>query len=264
MATSSGLVQQTMRVVEHHAYGFKPFWRSGVVGSIISPVLFLSAMGVGLGSIIDDNGHRAALGGVSYVAFVGSGLLAATAMQVATNESTFPVMAGIKWIRFFHATVATPVTVEALVAGQIVWTAIRLAAGSAIYLAILALFGGVHSALAILAVPAATLCGLAFAAPIAAFSSTQENDQWFPVIFRVGIVPLFLFSGTFFPIAQLTPVLQTIARVTPLWHGVELTRGLVLGGLSAKMALVHVAYLSTLAIGGWLVARRTFTTRMIP
>jgi lipooligosaccharide transport system permease protein len=255
---------QTLRVVEHHAYGFKPFWRSGVVGSIVSPVLFLSAMGLGLGSIIDDNGQRTALGGVSYLAFVGSGLIAATAMQVATNESTFPVMAGIKWIRFFHATVATPVTVEALVLGQLVWTAIRLAAGSAIYLAVLALFGVVDSPAAVLAVPAATLCGLAFAAPIAAFSSTQENDQWFPVIFRVGIVPLFLFSGTFFPVEQLPDVLQAIARVTPLWHGVELCRGAVLGGLSAADVVFHVGYLSALVLAGWLIARRTFRKRMIP
>ena len=253
----------TLRVVEHHAYAFKPFWRSGVIGSIITPVLFLSAMGVGLGSIIDER-SAASLGGHSYLAFVGSGLLAATAMQVSANESTFPVMAGIKWLKFFHATVATPVTVQALVAGQLVWTGIRLAVGSAIYLAVLALFGVVESSLAVLAVPAAAWCGLAFAAPIAAFSSTQENDQWFPVIFRVLVLPLFLFSGTFFPIDQLPSALEAVARVTPLWHGVELTRGLVLGGLDARMAVVHVAYLSVLVVGGWLVARGTFRTRMIP
>lgn len=253
----------TLRVVEHHAYAFKPFWRSGVIGSIITPVLFLSAMGVGLGTIIDDR-SSASLGGHSYLAFVGSGLLAATAMQVSANESTFPVMAGIKWLKFFHATVASPVTVQALVAGQLVWTGIRLTVGSAIYLAVLAAFGVVESALAPLAVLAAAWCGLAFAAPIAAFSSTQENDQWFPVIFRVLVLPLFLFSGTFFPIDQLPSALETVARITPLWHGVELTRGLVLGGLDAAMALIHIAYLSVLVIGGWLVARGTFRRRMIP
>ena len=253
----------TMRVVEHHAYAFRPFWRSGLIGSIITPVLFLSAMGVGLGSIIDER-STPSLGGHSYLAFVGAGLLAATAMQVSANESTFPVMAGIKWLRFFHATVATPVTVRALVAGQLAWTGIRLTVGSAIYLVVLVLFGVVESALAPLAVLAAAWCGLAFAAPIAAFSSTQENDQWFPVIFRVLVMPLFLFSGTFFPIDQLPSALETTARLTPLWHGVELTRGLVLGGLSAGWALVHVAYLTALVVGGWLVARGTFRTRMIP
>ena len=254
---------QTIRVVEHHAYAMKPFLRSAIIGSIINPVLFLAAMGVGLGSLIDD-GQRTGLGGASYLAFVGSGLLAATAMQVATNENTFPVMAGIKWVKFFHAIVASPVSVRALVAGQFVWTAIRLAAGSAIYLAVLTAFGVVERPQAILAVPAAALCGLAFATPIGAFSATQENDQWFMVLFRIVVMPMFLFSGTFFPIEQLPRTLELIARATPLYHGVELTRGFVLGGLGAREAAVHVAYLSVLALAGWLVARHSFQRRMAP
>jgi lipooligosaccharide transport system permease protein len=250
---------ETLRVVEYHAYANRPFLRSNVVGSIANPVLFLAAMGFGLGSLIEGD-----VGGVSYLTFVGSGLLAATSMQVAANESTFPVMAGIKWIRFFHAIVASPISVEALVAGKLAWTALRLAAGSAIYLVILALFGAVESpATAVLAIPASTLCGLAFAAPIAAFSSTQENDQWFTAGFRVVIMPLFLFSGTFFPVEQLPAVLEAIARYTPLWHGVELTRGAIIGGLGAGAAAVHVAYLSSFVVAGWLIARRTFRTRMV-
>jgi lipooligosaccharide transport system permease protein len=262
-ATAGTAVQQTMRVVEHHAYGFKPFWRSGITSSLLTPALFLAAIGMGLGSLIEDD-RAASLGGVSYLAFVGTGLLAASAMQVAANESMFPVMAGIKWIRFFHATVATPVTVHALVAGQFVWTTIRLLAGSALYLFVLALFGVVDSPTALLAIPAAALCGLAFATPIAAFSSTQENDQWFTVILRCGIMPLYLFSGTFFPITQLPPLLQSFAKWTPLWHGVQLCRGAVLGGLSGRAALAHVAYLSVFVVVGWLVANRLFTRRMVP
>lgn len=252
---------QTLRVVEHHAYAMKPFLRSAIVGSIINPVLFLAAMGVGLGSLIDERSGGA--GGVSYLAFVGTGLLAATAMQVSTNESTFPVMAGIKWVRFFHAIVASPVSVNALVAGQFAWTAIRLAAGSAIYLIVLALFGIVEEPTAVLAIPAATLCGLAFATPIAAFSSTQENDQWFTFIFRVVIMPLFLFSGTFFPVDQLPDALETFARVTPLWHGVELTRGAILGGLTFGAGAIHVAYLSVLVLLGWALARAGFRRRLV-
>lgn len=250
---------ETLRVVEYHAYANKPFLRSNIVGSIANPVLFLFAMGFGLGSLIEGD-----VGGVDYLTFVGSGLLAATAMQVSANESTFPVMAGIKWIRFFHAIVASPIRVEALVAGKLAWTALRLAVGSAIYLVVLAAFGAVESpATAILAIPAATLCGLAFAAPIAAFSSTQENDQWFTAGFRVVIMPLFLFSGTFFPVDQLPAALEAIARWTPLWHGVELTRGAILGRLDAGAALLHIAYLSSMVAAGWLVARRTFRRRMV-
>jgi lipooligosaccharide transport system permease protein len=250
---------ETLRVVEYHAYANRPFLRSALVGSIITPVLFLAAMGVGLGSIIKSD-----VGGVDYLAFVGSGLMAATAMQVAANETTFPVMAGIKWIRFFHAIVASPISVEALVAGKLVWTALRLAAGSAIYLAALALFGAVESpATALLAIPSATLCGLAFGAPIAAFSSTQENDQWFTAGFRVVIMPLFLFSGTFFPVDQLPDALAAIARYTPLWHGVELTRGAILGRLDLGAGVLHVAYLSAFVVGGWLLSRRGFRRRMV-
>jgi lipooligosaccharide transport system permease protein len=251
---------ETLRVVEYHIYATRPFLRSALVGSIITPVLFLAAMGLGLGSIIKGD-----VAGTDYVTFVGSGLLAATAMQVAANETTFPVMAGIKWIRFFHAIVASPISVRALVAGKLLFTALRLAAGSTIYLAVLALFGAVESpATALLAIPAATLCGLAFAAPIAAFSSTQENDQWFTAGFRVVIMPLFLFSGTFFPIDQLPSGLRAAARFTPLWHGVELTRGAVLGHLAAGQVVVHVAYLGAFVVGGWLLANRLFTRRMIP
>jgi lipooligosaccharide transport system permease protein len=250
---------ETARVVEYHVYANRPWLRSSVVQSIISPVLFLGAMGIGLGSLITRP-----VEGASYLAFVGSGLLAATAMQVATNDSTFPVMGGIKWIRTFHAIVASPISVNGLVAGKLVWTAIRLFVGSAIYLAVLTAFGVVHRPAALLGIPAATLCGMAFAAPVAAFSATQENDQWFMILLRCIITPLFLFSGTFFPVAQLPSALESFARVTPLWHGVELTRGTILGGLGATEALVHIAYLATWVVVGWLLAKWTFRRRMAP
>lgn len=249
---------ETLRVVEYHYFANLPWLRSSIVQSIISPVLFLAAMGFGLGSLIKGD-----VGGTSYLSFVGSGLLAATAMQVGANDSTFPVMGGIKWVRTYHAIVASPIRVHALVVGKLAWTGIRLAVGSAIYLAVLTAFGAVHRPAALLAIPAATLCGLAFASPVAAFSATQENDQGFMLLLRCVITPLFLFSGTFFPISQLPSALESFARVTPLWHGVELTRGAVLGGLGLGAAAAHVAYLSAWVVAGWLVARRTFRRRLV-
>jgi lipooligosaccharide transport system permease protein len=247
-----------MRVVEYHVYANLPWLRSSVVQSIISPVLFLAAMGFGLGSLIKGD-----VGGTSYLTFVGSGLLAATAMQVGANDSTFPVMGGIKWVRTYHAVVASPIGVNALVVGKLAWTAIRLAIGSAIYLVVLTAFGAVHRPGALLAVPAAVLCGLAFASPIAAFSATQENDQGFMLLLRCVITPLFLFSGTFFPVTQLPSALESFSRFTPLWHGVELSRGAILGGLGLGAAAAHVAYLSAWVVAGWLVARRTFRRRLV-
>jgi lipooligosaccharide transport system permease protein len=114
------------------------------------------------------------------------------------------------------------------------------------------------SPLVVLAIPAATLTGLAFAAPIAAFSATQKTPERFAAIFRFGITPLFLFSGTFFPVESLPDVVRPIAWVTPLYHGSSLTRGLALGTLldDPLLALVHVLVLvACTAAGTWAMVR---------
>ncbi len=112
-------------------------------------------------------------------------------------------------------------------------------------------------------VAAGVLCGMAFALPLAALTATQDQDNLFPAIMRFGITPMFLFGGAFYPIEQLPGWLQPVAWITPLWHGVELTRGSVLGGLDPAMALVHVCVLSAFVVGGLLWASRTFTRRLL-
>ena len=251
------------RVFEHHLAVYKRTFRGSLFSSFLSPVLFLAAMGVALGSLVDSGQGGDRLGGVSYLSFVGPGLLAAFAMQAAVSESTFPIMGGIKWLRTFHGMLATPVGVFDLLVGIFCWMAFRVSIVAGAYLLVISAFGVAESPLALLAVPAAVLTGLSFAAPIAAFSATQENDQNFSLIFRLVVMPLFLFSGTFFPISQLPGALRPMARVTPLWHGVELSRGLVLGsGLSWGEAAGHVGYLVAFAAVGMAVAMRTFTKRL--
>jgi lipooligosaccharide transport system permease protein len=107
------------------------------------------------------------------------------------------------------------------------------------------------------------LIGLAFATPIYAFSAGLKDESAFALVFRLGMIPLFLFSGAFFPVSNLDPWMEALARVTPLWHGVDLTRMLTLGELDWSMAAVHVAYLAALALAGWLWAVRRLTKRMI-
>jgi lipooligosaccharide transport system permease protein len=117
----------------------------------------------------------------------------------------------------------------------------------------------------VLAIPAAILTGMAFAGPIAAFSATQKNPNRFAAIFRFGITPLFLFSGTFFPISSLPAFLQVFAWFTPLFHGVALTRGLSLGTIADEpiAAAIHLIYLVTLAVvGGWFTIR-TISRRLV-
>jgi lipooligosaccharide transport system permease protein len=254
------------RVVEFRALEYRRTYRASIFSSFLTPVLFLAAMGLGLGSLVNQSSAGSqALGGLTYLQFLAPGLLAATAMQAAAFESTFPIMGGLVWQRTFHAMYATPISPRDIVLGNIAWVAIRLTMISTIFTVVIVLFGAAASPLIVLAIPAAVLTGLAFATPIAAFSATQRTPEKFNAVFRFGITPLFLFSGTFFPISNLPPLLQPIAWLSPLWHGVELTRGLALGTIGAEplLALVHVAVLVTLTAVGLAVAYRTVAARLV-
>jgi lipooligosaccharide transport system permease protein len=252
-----------LRVAEHHLLVQRRFLRSGLTMSFVTPMLFLAAMGIGLGSLIDDGSTTASLGGLSCLEFVGPGLLAAATMQVAAGDSMWPIMGGLKWQKTWHAILAAPISVRDIVNGQFIYQALKLVPGAVAYLFALALFGVPDSPRSVLAVPAAVLTAMAFATPITAFAATQENEMGFLVVFRLGIMPLFLFSGTFFPIEQLPDALETIAVVTPLWHGVELVRGLIVGGIEASKAAGHVAYLLVWVGTGWVVAFATFRRRLV-
>lgn len=242
---------------------YRRTYRGTLVSSFLNPVLFLAAMGVALGSLVDKGAGASRLGGVAYLSFVAPGLLAAFAMQTAAGEATFPVMGGIKWLRTFHGMLATPLGVGDLITGIFLWMSFRISVVAGAYVLVMAAFGVVSAPVgALLAIPAAVLTGMAFAAPIAAFSATQDNDQGFALIFRMIVMPLFLFSGTFFPVSQLPGALQPVSRLTPLWHGVELCRGLVLGSIDMRSIVGHVTYLVLFVVFGTAVARRTFARRL--
>ena len=254
------------RVVETRAMQYRRTFRASIFSSFLNPVLFLLAMGVGLGTYVDRSGTAsAALGGLSYLQFLAPGLLAATTMQAAAFESTFPIMGGLTWQKTFHAMYATPVSPRDIVVGNLVWIAIRLTAIATIFTIVMALFGAAASPLIVLGIPAAVLTGMAFAAPIAAFSATQRTPEKFNAVFRFGITPLFLFSGTFFPISNLPAVIQPIAWLSPLWHGVELSRGLALGTIGANpgLAIVHVLVLGAILVVGSVWAFRTVEARLV-
>jgi lipooligosaccharide transport system permease protein len=246
---------------------YKRTWRGTLTTSFLYPVLYLLAMGLGLGHLVDQHlasgsGGLARLGGVTYVQFIAPSLLAATAMQMGFNEATYPVMHGMKWDRVYFAMISAPIPVRHIHLGHLAWIATRLATAAAIFLAIIAAFGDVRSPLAVLALPCAVLTGLAFASPMMAFSARQENDNAFSLVYRMAVIPLFLFSGTFFPLSQLPAWLQVVARVTPLYHGVALCRGLVDGNLGLAAGLVHAGYLVAMVVIGIAWARKTYPARL--
>jgi lipooligosaccharide transport system permease protein len=250
------------RVFEHRLMTYRRTFRASIFSSFVSPILFLTAMGIGLGGYVSND---AALDGVPYLVFLAPGLLAATAMQSASFEATFPIMGGLVWNKVFHAMYATPITPRDIALGNLLWIAARLTLICSIFTLVIVLFGAAESPLIIFAIPAAVLTGMAFAGPIAAFSATQKTPNKFASIFRFGITPLFLFSGTFFPVSTLPAALQALAWLTPLFHGVALTRGLSLGTISEDpvAAAIHVIYLTTLATVGAILTVRNIRRRLV-
>lgn len=257
-----GPVRAAWLVVEGLWTWYRRNWRATVFSSVLQPVLFLLALGVGFGSQVRPG---AVPGGVTYLEYLTPALLAVGAVQVAAFETSYPVLSGFKWQKTYWGVTASPVSAGQLVGGQLVWITIRLFFSGAVFLAVAALFGGVRSVEALAALPFAALAGMAFGAPLAAYSATILTEgQQFNAVFRFVLMPMTLFSGTFFPLDFLPAYLRPVAWLTPLWHGTELARGSALGTLRWWPALGHVAYLCLLVAVGLWFARRNFSRRLTP
>jgi lipooligosaccharide transport system permease protein len=252
-----------LRVAEGEAVSYRRSWRGSAVSSFLTPVLYLAAMGIGLGGLVDRGAGTATLE-VEYLLFLGPGLLAATAMQVGASEGAWPVMAGVEWRKTYRAVLATPVTPGQLVAGHLVWMAVRLVLVAVWFAVVLTLFDVAPLARGLAAVPAAVLVGLAFGAPMTAVAASSPDHQRLTFAFRYGVVPLFLFSGTFFPVEQLPDPIEPLAVLTPLWHGVELVRALVTGTPPAWHPAAHLAVQVATLVAGGLLARRALARRVTP
>ena len=249
-----------VRVLEREWVVWKRLWRGSVFSAIVAPLLFLAAMGVGLGDLVDENQGKVA--GVSYLAFVAPGLMAASAVMQGAGESLWPVMAGVKWMGTYHAAVSTPVESSDVYGGQLAWTGFRATIGATVFLAIAAILGGIPSFWGVLAIPATVMGAVAIAAPLSAWAVTCDSDAAFAVVMRIVIFPLFLFSGTFFPVDQLPDAIEWVSFLSPLWHAVELCRGATTGGVAGADTIgevvVHVAVLVVWIVAGWMWGTRTF------
>ncbi len=252
-----------VRVWEREALLFRRVWRTALLGSFLQPLLYLAGMGLGVGSLVDEGtGSAEMLGGVSYLAFLAPGLVAAAAMNVSAQESLWPRLDGFLWNNAYRAAASTPLTPAQVAGGVGLWHATRALLTVVGVVAVLTLFDDTRTWGLLGAIPAGVLTGLAFALPITAWTSTRTGDVSFPAIMRFGIIPMFLFGGVFYPIDQLPTAVAALARITPLWHGVELARGSVLGTLDAAAAVVHVAVLLLYVAVGAFACRITFTRRL--
>ena len=240
---------------------FRRSWFSYLLSGLSQPFLYLVSMGVGLGLYVNRNGD--ALGGISYIAYVAPALLVTQAMMAAAFESAWPIFNKIEWDKTYIAALNTPVGVGDLLRGDLAWIGFRSILLATLFLVVIVALGAAASPLVVLTIPVALLTALSFSAPIMALTATMKTEGGFNALFRFGITPLFLFSGTFFPIERLPLFLQPAALVTPLYHGVALARSLSLGQIDPIGWLVHAAALSAFFVAGYLAASVAFRRRMV-
>ncbi len=253
-----------LHVVEWQLMAFRAVWRSSVLTSFVQPLMYVAGMGLGVGALVNRNASStSALGGVRYVTYLAPGLLATTAMMVASMECMWPVLAGFKWQRTFHAMVASPLEPADIVLGEAIYVGLRSLLSAAAVAVALTIFPATRSSGLLLAVPFAGLCGLAFGMPIAAYAATRERDSAFPAMQRFVITPLFLFGGAFYPLKQLPVAAQALAKFAPLWHGVELCRAATLHRLQIGTAAVHVAYLLMWIAVGLVATVHSFRKKLL-
>jgi lipooligosaccharide transport system permease protein len=254
-------VPPALRYTRREAHVWARLWHASLSGSVLTPLLFLGAMGIGVGQFVDEN--TGAVEGVSYLAFVTPGLLVAVSVQSATPACLWGVAYGLRPAGHFHAATASSLRPSDVYLGFLLWRAAYAAIFAIPFLAIAALLGGVPSWWGVLAVPTVGLVVLVCSAPLAAWAAATDNGHFsFAAVMRMIVLPLMLFSGVFFPISELPVGLRPVAWLSPLWHGVEISRAATTGSVEVPALLFHTAYLVGFLAIGLAVGRRAFNRRL--
>lgn len=252
------------RVVEHHWRWYRRNWRATAVSTVLQPLLFLLAFGLGFGALVGRGANAAAAtGGVPYLVWLAPALLAMSAAQSAAFESTYPILSGFKWQRIYFAMAAGPLTGGQIGLGVLSWIGLKMLGSGVVYVVVIAVFGGVTGPGILVSLAAAVLTGLAVSSLVMAFSATVENEgNAFSALFRFVVIPMSLFSGTFFPVDRLPAVIRPLAWISPLWHGTEIARSAALGTWRLLPTLGHAGVLLVLLGVGSVLVVRLFTRRL--
>lgn len=262
--TSTNL-SRSLRYAESEVIAYRRTWRGTIITAFVNPIFFLAAMGLGLGTMVDDGTGLP----IPFLTFVASGLIAANAMQNGAGDGAFPVMAGVLWRKNFFGTITTPLGPIDIVWGRLIWGVGRMAFTLIVFVVIAVLLGALELGPALAAIPAGILTGIAFTAVITAWTLTREDGRSLSTLFRFAIVPMFLFSGTFFPVSQLPDWLEPVAFATPLFHGVELVRNIALPGvgepvITAVPLWISAVYLLIMTALGIYLSIRNLDKRIRP
>lgn len=245
-----------LRVLRRNLIVFSKTWRTNIAFNFIEPLLYLGAMGWGLGSFVGK------INGMSYMQFIAPGMIASSAMWAASSECTYESYVRMHYQKIFHAIVATPVYLEEVVVGELLTGVFKSTLYGSVILLVITLLGLVPSAWALLIPLVLVLCGFVFAELGMIWTGLVPKIDSFSYFFTLVITPMFLFSGVFFPIEALPAAAQTAAWFLPLYHIVVLLRSLVLGLISPGL-LIHVLWLIILIIVLFPLPQRFMRHRLI-
>ncbi|MEU8242107.1 ABC transporter permease [Actinoplanes missouriensis] len=245
-------------VFEYHLVNYRRTWRSSALSTLLLPLLTMVGFGLGVGGYVEGG-----IDGVPYLDWMVPGLIASTAMQAAIGESTWPVLSYFEWLKVYFAQAAAPLRVADILGGHLAFMMFRVLLSVTAFLLIAALFGTLHSVWALAVLPISVLTGLAVAAPVTAYSASVSSDSYLAILVRFAVLPMSLFSGVFFPLDSLHPVLRAVAWTLPLSHGVDLSRTATLGLGVGWADLGQVLYLLLWCAAGWFLALRRFGRRLV-
>ena len=245
----------------YHATYYLQTWRGSVVSTVMFPIFYLASLGVGVGHLVAA--HTGLVDGQSYLHFIAPSLLATTTMQLGESESLWPVLASVKWLRTYHAAVATPLEPEDILGGKLSWVVTRAFVTGIIYTIVIAGFGALQSWWSLTLPFIGALVALAFAAPMVAYAATVQSEVSFVTIYRFAVVPMFLFAATFYPVAAYPTYLRPVVQIIPLYHGVALARSAAYGEGSWSTTLAHVGVLVAMAVVGVAWGRRSLRRRLV-
>ena len=252
------------RVAEYRFYAMSKWITSVIVFGLGNPILYLISVGLGIGALVDANTGGGGILGVPYIQFVAPALLASAAIQGVMVEVTFPTMDGFVWDKLFFATNATSVSARQIADGVMIVALGRGLFTTLMYLGVLLAFGAVPLTSVLPLLLSSMLAGWGWASVMLAITARLERDEgYFALIGRFVIAPMFLFSGTFYPLEQMPIFLQPLGWISPLWHSVQLGRHLSYGmELADGMFFVHLAYLAIMGIVGMRFVYPKFKERL--
>jgi len=252
------------RVAEYRLRNMMHWWAAIISFGLGNPVLYLVSVGIGIGGLVDKASGGHLLGGVPYLQFVAPALLASAAIQGVMDEVTFPVMEGFTWEKYFFAINATSVSARQICNGVMIAAFARGVWTVVMYGVILVLFGAIPLGSLFPLMLSSLIGGIAWAAVIMSVSANLKNDDGvFAIIGRFVIAPMFLFSGTFYPINLMPIYLQWIGWISPLWHATQLGRDYTIGEAEPTwLVTVHYLYFAALLVTGMLIGYRAFVRRL--